>query len=142
MLFKQVILIIGLVVTFIPVSTVFALDTQEFQTCEGKKIKKGKKRHCFRDLVRKWEYRMQSLNSLYYSPNDTAPEDSEELVACLRMKIKNGVKRGCLRSLVRYREDEICDSYPDACTDSNGIRVIDPCEFGARPPVPKGCRIT
>ena len=57
MSFKRGILLIGLAVTFIPVSTVFAEDSADFVACKqikpnGKFKPMKEKKDCFRDLAK------------------------------------------------------------------------------------------
>jgi len=100
MSFKIRILILGLAVTFIPVNTVFAEDSEDFVACQQMKWKAGKKakKNCFRDLARQRESEYGSL-----------AEDSEEFVACQQMKWKAGkkAKKNCFRDLVRQIESEL-----------------------------------
>jgi len=115
MSFKIRILILGLAVTFIPVSTVFAEDSTDFVACQQMKWKAGKKakKNCFRDLVRQIESEYGSL-----------VEDSEDFVACQQMKWKAGkkAKKNCFRDLARQRESELTSvpSEPQFLVDKNG----------------------
>ena len=65
MSFKIRILILGLAVTFIPVNTVFAEDSEDFVACQQMKWKAGKKakKNCFRDLARQRESELTSVPS-------------------------------------------------------------------------------
>ena len=103
---KRSLLLIGLAVTFMPVSTAFAEDSEEFVACQQMKWKEGKKtkKNCFRDLVRQRE------SELIFA------EDSDDFVACQQMKWKKGkkAKKNCFRDLARQRENEMTSGPSEA----------------------------
>ena len=111
MSFKIRILILGLAVTFIPVNTVFAEDSEDFVACQqikprGEFTPMKEKKNCFRDLAKETARQYNELLKQPSAHSTVFAEDSEDFVACQQIKPRGEFtpmkeKKNCFRDLAK-----------------------------------------
>jgi hypothetical protein len=83
MFIKRGMLIIGLAVTYIPLNTVFAEDSEDFVACQqikpnGKFRPMKEKKNCFRDLARQLEEELRERTSTVSEESGVGSQERTE----------------------------------------------------------------